>query len=233
VVYQFRLFVAQSGIPGASHGAFIEFLGAWRLNEESRKLNEELHGQLQYYNAPTREPLHAVFKEGESGATVSLTGINLHGFDNRYYVPRDALRTLKAAKPREGVGRNSVFALFRKDVVKVKIVGEHLEIPALEGSFEDLSIVCFVLIKTILTFFFAKFCWSAHYVGDSSVLPVKPVGHYKVHTQFDYERDKKTTFFETDKNCIDIGRYGPFRSKDRKVCKRQHYLILSFSWFLF
>lgn len=140
MVYQFRLFVAQSGIPGAKYGAFIEFLGAWRLNEESHKLNDELHGQLQYYNAPTRENLQAVFKEGDSGVTVRLTGENLHGFGNRCYVPRDALKTLKATKPLEGVGPHSVFASCRKNLVKVRIVGEHLEIPAYEGSFELVSV---------------------------------------------------------------------------------------------
>ena len=43
--------------------------------------------------------------------------------------------------------------------------------------------------------------------------PIHPIGHLKINTDCDYEIDETVTSFFTDENCIDLGRYGPFRPK--------------------
>ena len=104
------------------------------MKDESKKLNHFLSDRLTYYQAPTRHPLQAVFQEGESGVTVHLTGEDLHGFKNRCYVPTDALRVLKAVlPPMESLRPESVLAEGRRKV-RVRILGEHLEIPYYEGT---------------------------------------------------------------------------------------------------
>ena len=55
----------------------------------------------------------------------------------------------------------------------------------------------------------------AYYLNGSS--DMKPVGHFGIHTKFDYERATSIKSFDIGANCIDIGRYGPFRKQDRKV----------------
>jgi len=112
-------------------------MGAWRLKEECQQRNARLREQLVYHEAKTREPLEAVFEEGESGVTVHLKGEDLHGNKNRAYWPEDARKSLKAVFAPEVVASSEVFTK-RKTVVR--IVGEHLEIPEYEG----MSILCFV-----------------------------------------------------------------------------------------
>jgi hypothetical protein len=45
--------------------------------------------------------------------------------------------------------------------------------------------------------------------------PLLPIGHFKIHTECDYEADSNVTTFCTDVNCIDLGRYGPFRRQGK------------------
>ena len=114
------------------------FLGAWRLSEQSATRNQLLNDQLEYYEAPTRRPLQAVFNKGEGGITVHLKGEDLHGFKNRCYVPKNAIRMLKAILPQEEeLHPESIFASGTRNV-KVWIVDEHFEIPLYEGR-EDSS----------------------------------------------------------------------------------------------
>ena len=55
----------------------------------------------------------------------------------------------------------------------------------------------------------------AYYLNGSS--DMKPVGHFGIHTQHDYDKATKIRHFKIGDNCIDIGRYGPLRKQDRKV----------------
>ena len=56
---------------------------------------------------------------------------------------------------------------------------------------------------------------TAYYLNESSA--IKPVGHFGIHTQHDYDKATKIRHFKIGDNCIDIGRYGPLRKQDRKV----------------
>jgi len=43
------------------------------------------------------------------------------------------------------------------------------------------------------------------------------VGHYGIHTAGEYEQAPKIKYFVCEEgSCISVGRYGPFRTKDRK-----------------
>jgi hypothetical protein len=194
------------------------FLGAWRLSEQSAIRNRLLNDQLEYYEAPTRRALQAVFKEGESGVTVHLTGEDLHGFKNRCYVPNDTIRMFKAILPQaEELHPDSIFASGTRNV-KVGIVDEHFEIPLYEGRHDSRK--CSDAHVNVSGLTFTQWQKSflrliAYYLNESSAM--KPVGHFGIHTQHDYEKATKIKHFEIGDNCIDIGRYGPLRKQDRKV----------------
>lgn len=195
VLYSFRAFVGKSSIPGAGYGAFLEFTGARRLNEQSNARRDRLITELVVYEPKTMQPLQAVPEDGGSGVTVLLKGENLHGNYNRLYWPSNARKVLKARILYEAVCKNTVFS---KATEKVRIVGEH--------------------IHDVLEY-------EAFSVNQSGSL--QPIGHFGIQVACDYVKDPTIRTFFTGVNCIDLGRYGPFRNKGKPGrTARSNYLTL-------
>jgi hypothetical protein len=53
--------------------------------------------------------------------------------------------------------------------------------------------------------------YNMYCIRESS--PLQPIGYHKIHTDCDYSVDDNIDDFYTDINCIDLGRYGPFRKQ--------------------
>lgn len=47
--------------------------------------------------------------------------------------------------------------------------------------------------------------------------PLRPIGHFGIHINCDYVTDASITAFSSDINCVDLGRYGPFRKEGGSV----------------
>jgi hypothetical protein len=45
--------------------------------------------------------------------------------------------------------------------------------------------------------------------------PLHPIGHYGIQIESDYVRDPSIKHFSSEVNCIDLGRYGPFRKEGK------------------
>ena len=68
ILYEFRIEVSKSSIPGAGFGAFLTFIGARILHPKYRQYTR--NGQL----AKTRQILDAAMPNGNGGVHVTLTG---------------------------------------------------------------------------------------------------------------------------------------------------------------
>jgi hypothetical protein len=53
--------------------------------------------------------------------------------------------------------------------------------------------------------------YDALYIEENE--SVHPIGYRNLYNDKDYHMDSKVEEFFVDKNCIDLGRYGPFRKK--------------------
>ena len=109
ILYSFRAFAAQSTIPGAGIGAFIEFLGASRLSEASNERRLRILDDVVLCIPKTMKPLQAYLEEGGSGLSVYLKGEDLHGNKNREYRPKYSRKKLVASIPPGELLRSSVF----------------------------------------------------------------------------------------------------------------------------
>lgn len=195
-LYDFQVYAAKSQIPGAGFGAFLAFKGARELCPESRERGERLLLERSVVYEPiTMEPLQAVMEDGGSGVTVKLKGDNLHGNNNCVYWPPKAREVLRAKIPRERISRGSIFENL-KEKVKVRVVGE-----SIHGSEE----------------------FEAYSVSGNG--PLQPIGHLGIHVAADYKSAPHITSFPKElakSNCIDLGRYGPFRVQGESLPRSVH-----------
>lgn len=122
--------------------------------------------------------------------TVRLKGENLHGNMNCSYWSMDPNVTFKARIPKNHFPVHESL-MKANDKVRVRVVGE--------GIFHCLEFEAFV-------------------IRESSLL--KPIGHFGIYTAADYKTATEITIFPREvaiQNCIDIGRYGPFRKEGMVV----------------
>ena len=68
ILYEFKIDVSKSSIPGAGFGAFLTFIGARILHPKYRQYTR--NGEL----AKTRQILDAAMPNGNGGVHVTLTG---------------------------------------------------------------------------------------------------------------------------------------------------------------
>lgn len=88
VLHDFLITVEQSEIaPGAGLGAFLKYLGARELKAERRDIGIDALEDYEPFVSETNGTLQAR-TPGGYGLSVSLTGENLHGNDNRLYWPK-------------------------------------------------------------------------------------------------------------------------------------------------
>jgi hypothetical protein len=184
ILYTFRAFAAKSTIPGAGLGAFIEFIGARRLNETSNERRLRILDHVVPCLPKTMRPLQACFEEDGGGISVYLKGENLHGKMNRDYRPKFSKKKLVAT-----------FQAQTLQTAKPSVVRSKAETVRLVSN-DDLH--------EILEY-------EAFFVSESSA--IRPIGHLNIHTDCDYDVDKSISEFYTGVNCIDLGRYGPFQPK--------------------
>lgn len=198
ILYSFRAFAAKSTLPGAGIGAFIEFTGARRMIETSNERRLRILDDVVPSLPKTMRPLQASLEEGGSGISVHLKGESLHGNLNREYRPRSSKKKLVASFPSRSFHQEQGEAsVFRSNMETVRLISSHDLHEILE--------------------------YEAFFVRESSV--IQPIGHLNAHTDCDYDVDKSIADFYTEKNCIDIGRYGPFQqrgaSQEFSLCKVQ------------
>lgn len=118
-MYSFRAFAAQSKIPGAGIGAFIEFTGARRLIETCNERRLRILDDVVPSVSKTMRPLQAYPEEGGSGVSVYLKGENLHGNKNREYRPQFSRKKLIASLP----ARTSLNSSdFHRNLVSVRLI---------------------------------------------------------------------------------------------------------------
>lgn len=91
------------------------------------------------------------------------------------------LKQLKAVIPKNALRKKSILRMKNEFTVRIK-------------SEEDLQL---------------NIEYDANYVHDDS--PLHPIGHLRVQTDCDYYLDHSTTEYDSNLNCIDLGRYGPFQ----------------------
>jgi hypothetical protein len=134
--------------------------------------------------------LDAIFDGNKNVVTVRLKGENLHGNMNCSYWSMDPNVTFKARIPKNHFPVHESL-MKANDKVRVRVVGE--------GIFHCLEFEAFV-------------------IRESSLL--KPIGHFGIYTAADYKTATEITIFPREvaiQNCIDIGRYGPFRKEGMVV----------------
>lgn len=96
-IYDLKIQVKQSEIPGAGMGAFLTFEGARLLKEELRTVAAKTREERIFHETDTTKPLEAAYPGGY-GVAVKLTGKNLHGNNNIHYWPEEALDAWKAKR---------------------------------------------------------------------------------------------------------------------------------------
>ncbi len=81
ILYEFRIEVSKSSIPGAGFGAFLTFIGAKILHPKYRQYTR--NGEL----AKTRQILDAAMPNGNGGVHVTIAGKGMC-FDRRMNLAR-------------------------------------------------------------------------------------------------------------------------------------------------
>jgi hypothetical protein len=172
ILYYFKAFAQKSKIPNAGYGAFLSFVGAKRLNNESKARNDALLEDAEYKSRLENSPLQAFIDEKHHGVTVHLkgAGVDRHG--------------------REYVSKSNLLALIDSDSIK--------EGSLLRAGRQTVRLYISELPSAIDR--------RAYFVSN----PNKRIGHLGIHMESDYKWIQNASF-PAFSDCIDLGRYGPFR----------------------
>jgi hypothetical protein len=203
-LYDLRMYVSPSNIPNAGNGTFLEFMGARQLKQPDYLRSMRLRQKLAPRERNTTKPLQASFSDGQSDVTVFLKGMNLHGNKNRLYWPEKAW---KARHP-----PISLTAVVPEFGTPVRVIVSEF----LDEIWED-----------VLSDMYGIDEYDQYWINGSGHL--QPVGHFGIHQESDYIRAPKGTKFHCKDNCINIGRYGPFRIQDRKA--EDQFVLKGFIFF--
>ncbi len=135
-LFDFRINIRKSKIPGSGHGAFLTFLGARKLKGESKQRSQDFLKDRIFVYTHTTKPLHA--KVGNYNVDVKLKGHNLHcnGNIGYFYISRFPLRAKDPNSGREYnvmIGPHSV----HEDIQELR---ERREVPHVDNGLGFLEI---------------------------------------------------------------------------------------------